>query len=163
MQTRIRHVEFSLPEGQGSYQESIISVAVQPFAKWRIGGWIAPVRLSTGGETTLGVTNPVAFVEREYSIRNNLKMVVAMQLEVPLGSSAEGIASAHTEILPYLGVSYRMERLTLQLNLGLAMALGESDSHGHDHAADSDHETPLLVNPHEDKEALSRAAVLVSF
>lgn len=151
---QVRHTNFSLDAGEGSYQESIFRSEIN-FAKvWRLGAWVTPIHLSARGEEEMGIANPVFFGERSFPINTKLRLITGLQIELPLGTSGTGIASAHSELLPYLGASYDAGGVVLQLNGGAAIAVGES----HSHDANDDHGV-LFVNPHEDKETLVRMAV----
>ncbi|MCP4445144.1 MAG: hypothetical protein GY811_07350 [Myxococcales bacterium] len=151
-QLLVRHVEFSLPEGKGSYLESSLRFEVQRFDNWNFGAWIAPVLLSVDDESRSGLTNPVFFVERRHPLGSSLRLLGGLQVELPLGESHDGIASGHSEVLSYLGALYEHNTVEMQVQAGFAMAVGDS----HEHAADS----AVFVNPHEDQEAQMRVAVI---
>ncbi len=153
IQWMVRHVDFSIADQDGSYLESLFRLEVHYFENWNVGAWVAPVRLSLKDETRTGITNPVLFVERGFRLSQELTLTVATQLELPMGDSHDGIASAHTEVLPYVGVGYDNKTIRAQVQLGGSMALGETHDHGGGDV--------LFVNPHADKEALLRVAVTV--
>ncbi len=153
LQLLVRHVEFSLPEGEGSYLESLMRVEVQRFENWRFGAWIAPVILDVNDESQTGFSNPVLFVERRQPVGDSTHLIGGLQLELPLGDSHNGIASGHTELLSYVGAIYEHSIVELQLQGGFATSLSE----GHDHAGGN----AIFVNPHEDQEAQIRAVGIV--
>ena len=62
----MRYVDFSLPRGDGSYQENVFRFELQRFRNWNLGAWVAPVRLVIQNETHYGLTNPVLFAERSF-------------------------------------------------------------------------------------------------
>lgn len=151
-QVLVRHVDFSLPEGEGSYLENVLRLDFQRFKDWRLGGWIAPVFLSVGDESRSGLTNPVLFGERYLSLRESFSLLAGVQLELPLGDSHDGIASGHTELLGYVGGLYRSSGLEVQGQVGYAAAMSEGHAHEGGNA--------LFVNPHADEEAQLRIAVV---
>ncbi len=150
----VRHVDFRVADQDGSYLESLLRLEVHRFENWNFGAWVAPVLLSLEEETRTGITNPVLFVERGFRLSRELSLTAATQLELPLGDSHDGIASAHTELLPYVGIGYDTKTMRVQGQLGVAMALGGK---AHDHGGGN----ILFVNPHADKEALLRVAITV--
>lgn len=152
VQLMVRHVEFSLPEGNGSYLENLVRVDVQRFANWNFGAWIAPTMLTVNEETRTGLSNPVLFAERRQPIGNRWRLLAGLQLEVPMGDSHNGIASGHTELLSYVGAAIDTDALRLQVQGGLATAL----SKGHGHSGSN----AIFVNPHEDREAQVRATLV---
>ncbi len=156
IQFLLRNVDFSLSEGQGRYQEGLFRFEFHRFSNWNLGTWIAPVRLEVTGETRTGTTNPVLFAERGFRLNAQWSLSAGTQLELPFGDSEDGIASDHTEVLPYLGAAYNQGVVNLQIRTGLAMAVG-SDG-GHTHMEADAHGSALFVNPHEDREALLRLA-----
>lgn len=151
LQTLVRFVDFSLSEGDGSYQESMFRFEFLRFRNWNLGAWVAPVRLVVQGETHYGLTNPVLFAERSFDINPEWSVSAATQLEIPMADSHDGIASSHTELLPYLGVAYTAPAFTVQLQSGVSLALSESHDHGPGNTQ--------WVNPHDKRQALSRLAL----
>ena len=147
----VRHVEFSLPDGEGTYDESVFRLELHRFARWTLGAWVAPVRLSVAGETHTGIANPVLFLEHRWQAVRAFSLLAGAQLEVPLGDSHNGIASNHSELLAYVGGIYHPGSFDVQVQAGLAAALSEGHSH--------DGHQALFVNPHADQEALLRVAV----
>ncbi len=150
-------VGYSLQAESGSYIESRMRLDTSYFRQWKFGLWVSPVLVLAPEESRRGITNPVFFSERSFSVNDSITLSTAMQLEVPLGSSEAGIASDHFELLPYLGARYQSSRFLLQWNVGLAFAIGAHE-HDHMHAPGEEHEAPLVVNPHEDREAMMRLA-----
>ena len=152
VQVLTRHVEFSQPEGQGSYLENVLRLEVQRFSNWNFGAWIAPVLLDIDGESRTGVSNPVFFVERRQRVGDSTLLMGGVQLELPMGDSHDGIASGHSELLSYVGMLYEHKSIEVQVQGGFAVALSE----GHDHAGGN----VVFVNPHEDQEAQVRAVAV---
>ncbi len=152
VQLLVRHVEFSLPDGEGSYIENLVRVEVRRFSNWNFGGWIAPIMLSVDGENRTGLSNPVLFAERREPVGERWRLLGGAQLEVPMGDSHNGIASGHSELLSYVGGTLDDRSIRVQIRVGLATAL----SKGHAHAGGN----ALLVNPHADTEAQVRASIV---
>lgn len=153
VQLVMRHVEFSLPDGAGSYLENLLRIEVQRFENWNFGAWVAPIMLTVDDDTRRGFSNPVFFVERRHSLRQRWRVLAGFQLEVPMGDSHNGIASGHSELLSYAGVAYERTRVNIQIQGGWATSLRK----GHAHAGDN----VVYVNPHADQEAQVRASLLV--
>ncbi len=153
VQLVMRHVDFDLPAGEGSYVENLLRLEVQRFRHWSFGAWIAPVMLSVNDEQHTGFSNPVFFVERRQPVRDNWRLLAGIQLELPMGDRHNGIASGHSELLSYVGLAYRRPSINVQVQGGFANSLSE----GHAHVGGN----AIYVNPHADHEGQIRASVTV--
>ena len=151
---------FTNGEVEGHFVENILRFEFLAIDKWRFGAWVAPIYLKTEDIETTGLSNPVLFAERVLYNPGSFQLRGALQAELPLGSSSDGLASSHSELLPYVSLSTSIGRLQIHGQAGVAIGL-EGGSHGHEgeedpHGEDSD----LLVNPHAAQEVLSRLAIM---
>ena len=157
---------------EGHYVENIIRGEFLAIDKWRFGGWIAPIVLDTEDFQTTGLSNPVFFAERVLYNPKHFQFRGALQVEVPLGSSSDGLASSHSELLPYVSLSTSIGNIQIHGQFGVAIGL-EGGTHGHDvetsslsqedDRKDSDapslhdepllHDTPLVSDDSQDEDS----------
>ena len=163
----LREVSFDIDDITGDYSMLTLRLETSVGSQLQLGAFVPLVSLRTDESDSLGMANPVLFVEWRAVQRVNRGLVVGSQIELPLGDSHDGIASDHFEILPYVGYRQSLGELSASANLGFRFALGEPAAHDEDdhhaktsgrslHGAD---ETPILVNPHEEQEFLYRVGV----
>src|SRR5690606_3453270 len=98
------------------------------------------------------------------SLSPGWQLAAGAQLELPVGAASHGIASDHTEVLPYARLSLAWERFHVSTSAGVRLAVGEHEHvHEDEHGAVHVLHTPgsgsavLYVNPHEGRELVYRA------
>jgi len=102
---------------------------------------------------TFGLGNPVGFGQYRVLSSNGNEASIGLQIEVPLGSHEDGLASDHFEFLPHLTYAHAAGWIGVSTDIGVRHSLGSTDHH-------DDEESPLFVDPHADSELLYRLGLL---
>lgn len=151
---QLTFTKFNLEHRKGDYVMFTPHIHYYGWSRFVVGGFASLVNLDDGHETNTGFGNPVIYGEYVFSERDSVKLSAGTQIEFPLGDDDKGIAGDHTAVLPYLGYRQPLKRIGLFSQVGYRHSFSDS-SDGH---AGGGH-TPLLVNPHGDKEFVYRAGV----
>ncbi len=169
---RTRWVAYDIAGHEGSYVVTAPRLFVR---RWGVtlGGEFPLTRLRNGNETTIGFSNPILMTQYARRLSSTWSGEAGLQIELPFGNQDDGLAGDHTMLLPWigarkdLGASWYMGGM-----LGVSQALGEYRSGtatalakaakvakvahaGHDHGDGTP--SPVLVNPHADREIQWRA------
>jgi hypothetical protein len=146
-----QNVRYDWQEFSGTYS-AFLSRYQYTARRWKAGGFVSVITLH--GEDHTGIGNPVAFAEYRLTGEGSSRAAVGAQVELDAGDHEHGIASEHSEALPYLSVSGGNSYRGWAAVVGTRYALTESHSHGR-----APGHTPQVVNPHEGKELLYRASL----
>lgn len=146
------YTDFNLGGISGHYTQIIPHLHYTGLPRWTLGGFVPLVTLSAAGESHRGMANPVLLAEYQLSRGPAGSLSAGSQVELAVGDDEHGIASEHSEWVPYLSGTRKSGPITWAGSAGFRWSLSESHSHG---AAGH---MPLVVNPHEDKELLYRLA-----
>ncbi len=174
---RTRLVTFDLDGHAGHY------VTASPRVLWTAGAFtlgteVPLTRLRTGGETRLGLSNPLLTAQYNSRVSPALSWEAGIQLELPFGDADKGLGDDHTMILPWVGARRHLTGswfAAAKVGYSQAFEFGDHDHGGssHVHAAAGDgvvyalhaghshgeNAGPVLVNPHGDREIHLRTAV----
>lgn len=145
----LRYVDFDVHGVSGHYTQIEPRIEFRGWPCWTLGGFGSIVALDDGHENHTGLGNPVLFGEYSAAEWNKDRLSFGAQLELALGDDEHGIAAEHEEIVPYASYVKAVQSILWRGSVGYRYALSSDDGHGGGH-------TPLLVNPHEDKEFLYR-------
>jgi hypothetical protein len=178
----LQHKRLGGESGDGRYTEGALHVRRPLGSRWRLGAHLPFGYLATVSGGRWGLGNPMAYAEAAWGPPASAArafepaLTAGLQLELPLGDAAAGIASGHPMAMPYATLAFPGTRLTAHASLGLAARLdalpgvhGQADraSAGHVHAghtpdqhAAADLPAPLSqANPHAPYELLFRAGL----
>ena len=127
-----------------------------------VGAEVAVIQLHRNDleRPTSGLGNPLLFGLCPLPAWRGGSVELGLQLGLPLGDAADGLASDHWEVLPHVGVAHEGRRLDVLADGGVRVALGG----GHEDCATPtatdapplSSDTPLFVDPHAEKELLYR-------
>lgn len=172
---RTRGVSYDIADNHGHYVVTAPRVFVN-HAGFAVGAEVPLTRLDNGGSVSTGLSNPVVMGRYARRLSYAWSGEVGLQWELPLGNQADGLAGDHHMLLPWVGLRFDASpSWYLSGMFGVSTALGHSGAGetswgsgqlasdatllpkpahaGHDHDA-----TPVLVNPHADREAQWRAS-----
>jgi hypothetical protein len=167
---RVRGVAFDIAGNEGSY----VVTAPRFFARYAgfaLGTEVPFTRLDNGGEIAFGLSNPLLMAQYARRLTHAWSAETGLQVELPFGDQEHGLAGDHVMLLPWIGLRRDWNAWYVAGMLGYSHAL-EAHAHGADTAGASarlaktmheghEHEgvtSPVLVNPHADREAQYRAA-----
>jgi hypothetical protein len=170
---RTRWVAFDIGGNEGSY----VVTAPRFFARYAgfaLGTEVPFTRLDNGGEVAFGLSNPLVMAQVARRLPGSWRAWSAeagLQVELPFGDQARGLAGDHVMLLPWVGLRRDWDAWYVTGMAGYSQAL-EAHAHAADSAgasarlAKSLHEghehggvtSPVLVNPHADREAQVRAS-----
>jgi hypothetical protein len=184
----LEHVDLGSRAPDSRYTQGAFHLRL-PFGDgWRLGGHLPFGYLRTADIGHWGMGNPMVYGEKSLawtragrgfedgrpSFRQSLSL--GLQVELPLGDDADGIASGHAMAMPYLTYTLQGSRLRTQVSAGFSAQIPDGHSHGHEaeaegaHAGHAGHDhvvasalQPALpaieVNPHDPYELLYKAAL----
>jgi hypothetical protein len=171
---RTRWVAFDIGGREGSY----VVTAPRAFARYAgfaLGTEVPFTRLDDGGEVAFGLSNPLVMAQYARRLPGSWGRAwsaeAGLQVELPFGDQEHGLAGDHVMLLPWVGLRRDWDAWYVTGMLGYSHAL-EAHAHATDTAGASarlaktlheghEHEgvtSPVLVNPHADREAQYRAA-----
>lgn len=172
---RTRAVNYDLADNRGHY------IVTAPRVFFNRGGFALGVevpltRLNNGGAIATGFSNPVAMARYARRLSYAWSAEAGLQWELPVGNTADGLAGDHHMLMPWLGARRDFEGswyLTGMAGFSTALEFGHASPagapaaltaplartahEGHDHGDGT--ATPVLVNPHADREAQARVAL----
>jgi hypothetical protein len=179
---RTRLVTFASGGGSAGGADASGSYAVvAPRALWRPGLFaraltfsaeVPLTRLQTGGESRTGLSNPLLAAVYGRRLSHAWSGEAGLQLELPLGDAAHGLADDHVMALPWIGLgrelgstgswrasgmagySQALEPRGHGEEEGVLVKVAQVTHNGEDHGA-----APVLVNPHGDREIHWRAGL----
>jgi len=179
---RTRWVAYDIAGREGSY----VVTAPRFFARragFALGTEIPLTRLDDGGAVTTGLSNPLVMAQYVRRLSHAWSAEAGLQVELPFGDPEHGLAGDHVMLLPWIGARRDFETVSgaswyVAGQAGYSHAL-EAHAHAADTAAASartglskatkamheghEHDdgttTPVLVNPHADREAQYRVAL----
>lgn len=151
---QLTFTKFNLDDRQGDYAMFTPHIHYYGLPRFVIGGFASVINLDDGHETNTSFGNPVVYGEYVVPDRRPAKLSVGTQVEFPLGDDDKGMAGDHTAVLPYLSYHQSLDDFSLLTQAGYKHSFSDN-SGGHAGGA----HTPLLVNPHGDKEFVYRAGV----
>lgn len=170
---RLRWVAFDIAGNEGAY----LVTAPRFFARakgFALGTEIPFTRLENGGEVSFGLSNPLVMAQYARRLSHAWSGETGLQVELPFGDQEHGLAGDHVMLLPWIGLRRDWDAWYVSGMLGYSHALeahehapaaaaaearvglAKSMHEGHEHEGV---ESPVLVNPHADREAQARAAV----
>ncbi|HEX2612590.1 MAG TPA: hypothetical protein VHO02_03240 [Fibrobacteria bacterium] len=166
---RTRWVAYDIAGNEGSY----LVTAPRLFVRYwgvALGAEIPFTRLQAGTETTSGLSNPILMAQYARRFSATWSGEVGMQVELPVGDEKDGLAGDHLMLLPWVGARKDLgTRWYVSGMLGASRAietkhededvasLAKVAHEGHEHG-ESATATPVIVNPHADREIQWRAA-----
>jgi hypothetical protein len=172
---RTRGVSYDIAGNTGHYLVTAPRVFVN-YGGLAVGAEIPITRLDNDGVIATGLSNPVVMARYARRFAYAWSGEVGLQWELPIGNQADGLAGDHHMLLPWVGVRHDVSPAWFVTGMfGISSALefgGHSAGAGGASArtvyatplfkaahAGHDHETPVLVNPHADRELQTRAAI----
>lgn len=171
---RTRAVSYDIAGNSGHYLVTAPRVFFNR-GGFAIGAEVPLTRLDNGGTVATGFSNPVAMARYARRLSHAWSAEVGLQWELPVGNRDDGLAGDHHMLLPWLGARRDfgaswyvtgMAGFSTALEYGHASPVAAPAAHtalarvaheGHDHGEGAS--TPVLVNPHADREAQGRMAV----
>jgi|GEM_PF-4970662 len=174
---RTRAVAYDIAGADGHYLVTAPRVFFN-YNGFAVGTEIPFTRLDNGGVVTTGLSNPLIMGRYARRLSSVWSAEVGLQWELPVGNPEDGLAGDHHMLLPWLGARREFgASWYATAMLGFSAALEEEHAAtdtaggsasmlprtaaakvahaGHDHG---DGATPVLVNPHADREAQWRLA-----
>ena len=168
---RSRWVAYDIAGNEGSY----VVTAPRVFARYEgfaLGAEVPLTRLDNGGAVSFGLSNPIVMAQYARRLSWAWSGEVGLQWELPFGDQEHGLAGDHMMLLPWIGARRDFGAWHASGMLGYSHAL-EAHAHGADTIAASprlakklheghEHEgvtSPVLVNPHANREVQARVAV----
>lgn len=170
---RTRWVAFDIDGNEGSY----VITAPRVFARhagFTLGAEAPLTRLHNRSETATGFSNPVLMAQYARRLSTTWSGEIGLQVELPYGDQDKGLAGDHVMLLPWIGARKDLGTSWYAAGmLGVSRAFGghhgetgaplakaaevaKVTHEGHEHEDGST--TPVLVNPHADREIQWRAA-----
>jgi hypothetical protein len=173
---RTRLVSFDVVGNEGHYLVTAPRLFFN-YDGFAAGAEVPLTRLNNGGVVSTGLSNPVIMGRYARRLSHVWSAEVGLQWELPLGNQEEGLAGDHHMLLPWLGARREFGAswyATVMAGFSTALegehaasdttggtasmmpsSLAKAAHAGHDHGAGV---TPVLVNPHADREAQWRVA-----
>jgi hypothetical protein len=171
-------VSYDVGGNEGHYLVTAPRVFVNRVG-FALGAEIPFTRLDDGNKVATGLSNPVIMGRYARRVSYAWSAEAGLQWELPVGNRADGLAGDHHMLLPWLGARRDIGAswyVTAMAGFSTALegshgasdssggsasvapsaALAKAAHEGHDHEGQA---TPVLVNPHADREAQWRAAV----
>jgi hypothetical protein len=175
---RARVIGFDIGDESGYY--GIVSphlfVRIPFVSHLSVGAEVPWVSLHTADDDVSGLGNPLLTAQYARRLSHDWSAEAGLQLELPLGEADQGLADDHFMVLPWIGGRFEGGTAWYASGvLGYSQAVGGEEEavdtsasarlaplskvahNGVDHGAAV--ATPLLVNPHGDREVHWRAAV----
>jgi hypothetical protein len=162
--TLFRVSKFSLDGDEGHYVETLIRSEYRGLPGWVFAAALPVVHLMVEHEDDhTGLGNAVLMVEWERAPSAMWSLAAGTQLELPVGDAEHGIASDHTEVLPYgrASLAHAVLRVSASVGVRLAVEGDEPEAAVEAHGVGILHTPapsgqPLYVNPHEGRELVYR-------
>lgn len=162
--TLFRLSRFSLEGEGGHYVETLVRGEYRGLSGWvfAVALPIVHLMIDDGADHT-GLGNAVLLAEWDHALSPAWSLGAGAQLELPIGDAEHGIASDHTEVLPYGRASVALAQLRVSASVGVRLAVaGDEPAAGAEaHGIGVLHTPsptghPLYVNPHEGRELVYR-------
>ncbi|MCB1202458.1 MAG: hypothetical protein KDK41_17580 [Leptospiraceae bacterium] len=119
-----------------------------------VGFMVPLIVLETVSGNEFDMGNPIAFAEYRFIQKTNMIISFGTQLLLPVGSTDSGLASHHSEVMPFLSFLYSGEQWYGFSNVGFLAPLG----HAHDHSVTTSvNSITLTPNAHSSGEIVFRA------
>jgi len=181
---RTRVVSYDIGNNEGHYLVTAPRVFLN-YGGFALGAEVPFTRLDNGGTVSTGLSNPLVTGRYARRLSHAWSGEVGLQWELPIGNQKDGLAGDHNMLLPWLGLRRDLGHVWYATGMvGVSTALedakasapvtttaqiisdpsdptgtslskvGKTAHAGHDHGA-----TPVLVNPHADRELQGRLAV----
>jgi hypothetical protein len=162
---RTRWVAYDIAGNDGSYVVTALRLFFNR-SGLAVGAEVPFTRLDNGSSVATGLSNPVLMARYARRLSYAWSAEIGVQWELPMGDQEIGLAGDHNMLLPWVGARFDVNPTWyVSVMAGYSHALENAHTNtdtaplakvahaGHDHEA-----TPVLVNPHADREVQWRAA-----
>ena len=177
IETSFHQTEYDIEGESGNYSEVIQRLEYVGMSPMSVGAYVPLVTLRRDEEEQqTGFGNPILYVEARLFPRAHGSMAAGMQYEAPIGDAESGIASDHTELLPYAAYLYRFGRGGVRALVGYRFSVGSGEDeagevHEHAHGSKLAFHNSIgqfgapahVVNPHADQELVWRTGFDTQF
>lgn len=120
-----RFSNFTFEDMNGYIEEISLRISFYHQDNWLIDFKVPYIALQYDHEETDGFSNPILGFEKWFALES-FSPLIGIQFEVPLGEDRKGVAADHFEMLPFVGLGYRIDNYTFRLIVGYRFSLNDS-------------------------------------